>query len=122
MDKKNWTTWFEIPVSDFDRAKSFYEKIFETELEVNDLVTFKMGIFPHADVGGAIVFGEWYVPSSDGTLIYLNAEPDLTTVQDRIEAAGGKIIQQKKMISPEHGHMALFTDTEGNRLALYSTN
>jgi len=40
---------------------------------------------------------------------------------DRIEAAGGKIYQEKTMISEEHGYMGVFIDTEGNRVALHST-
>jgi len=41
-------------------------------------------------------------------------------VLDRIEKAGGKIIVPKTQISPEHGYMAVFIDTEGNRIALHS--
>ncbi|MCH7674250.1 VOC family protein [candidate division KSB1 bacterium] len=118
--KRSWTHWFEIPVTDFDRAKKFYETIFLTELFVNDFGSFKMGIFPHKDVGCAIFFGEWYKPSSDGSLVYLDANPDLQETLNRIESAGGKIIQEKKQISEEHGFMALFIDSEGNRMALHS--
>ncbi len=118
--KRSWTHWFEIPVTDFDRAEKFYETIFLTELFVNDFGSFKMGIFPHNDVGCAICFGEWYKPSGDGTLVYLDANPDLQETLNRIESAGGKIIQEKKQISEEHGFMALFIDSEGNRMALHS--
>ena len=120
MAQAPWVAWFEIPVDDFDRAKKFYEAIFETELETLDLGALKMGVFPHSEVGGAICWGAWYKPSAQGTLLYLNADPDLSAVQDRIEAAGGKIILPKKQISPEHGFMCLFEDSEGNRLALHS--
>ena len=115
-----WTTWFEIPVDDFDRAKKFYETIFETSLHAMDFGSFKMGIFPHKNVGAAICKGAYYKTGDSGPVVYMNANPDLRSVQDRIEAAGGKIIQSKKQISPEHGFMALFIDPEGNRLALHS--
>lgn len=117
---KSWTHWFEIPVTDFDRAKKFYEEIFLIDLFVNDFGSFKMGIFPHKDVGCAIIFGEWYKPSSDGTLVYLDANPNLQETLNRIESAGGKITQKKKQISEEHGFMAVFIDSEGNRMALHS--
>ncbi len=118
---KSWTQWFEIPVADFDRGKRFYEQIFQMEIHVLDLgENFKMGYFPHGGVGGAICWGEWYKPCAGGTLVYLDANPDLSEVQNRIEAAGGKILQPKKQISPEYGFMALFEDSEGNRLALHS--
>ena len=38
----------------------------------------------------------------------------------RVEAAGGTVYQPKTQISPEHGYMAVFIDTEGNRVALHS--
>ncbi|MBN4065829.1 VOC family protein [Candidatus Amoebophilus asiaticus] len=119
---KAWTHWFEIPVNDFDRAKSFYETIFETELHTSDFGGFKMGIFPHKEVGCAICKGEWYKPGADGTLIYMDASPDLEDVLNRIDEAGGKVLQPKKQISPEHGFMAIFLDSEGNRVALHSMN
>ncbi len=121
FDKK-WTEWFEIPVADMDRAKTFYETVFETEIAVNDIApTFKMGIFPHKDVGCALCWApDFYKPSTDGVCVYINANPDLQPTLDRIEAAGGKVISPKKQIDEEHGHMALFIDSEGNRLALHS--
>jgi predicted enzyme related to lactoylglutathione lyase len=82
-----------------------------------------MGIFPHAEVGCALCqHPQFYKPSDNGTLVYMNANPDLQNVQNRIENAGGKILMQKKQISGEHGYMCLFIDTEGNRLALHSSN
>ena len=62
-----------------------------------------------------------YNPSeSAGPIVYLNANPDVQHVLDKIAAAGGKIVVPKTEISPEHGHMAIFIDTEGNRVALHS--
>ena len=118
--KKNWTNWFEIPVSDFERAKKFYEAIFEIEIYAMDLGALKMGIFPGSEVRCAICQAEWYEPSNKGTIVYLDANPDLSLVLNRIEKAGGKIIQSKKEVSPDFGFMALFEDCEGNRLALHS--
>jgi hypothetical protein len=119
-NKKPWTYWFEIPTSDFLRAKLFYETIFEMEIEANDFGGFKLGIFPFEDIGAAICYGSWYKPGPQGTIVYLNANPDLNIVLSRVEKAGGKVLQAKKQISEEHGFMALFEDSEGNRLALHS--
>ena len=73
-------------------------------------------------IGGAVVHAEgFYAPSSsEGVLIYLNANPDVQTILDRVEAAGGKILVSKTEISPEHGYMGVFVDTEGNRIGLHS--
>lgn len=123
---KNAISWFEIPATDLDRAQKFYETIFETKLIPLDTPNFKMRMFPVEDpmngIGGALSHAEgFYKPSTtDGTLVYLNANPDVQVVLDRIEKAGGKIIVPKTEISPEHGFMAVFIDTEGNRVALHS--
>jgi predicted enzyme related to lactoylglutathione lyase len=122
---KNAISWFEIPTVDLNRAQKFYEQIVEIQLVPLDTPQIKMRMFPLEDmmgIGGALVFNErFYKPSnSEGPLIYLNANPDVQIVLDRIEKAGGKIIVPKTLISPEHGHMALFTDTEGNRIALHA--
>ncbi len=38
----------------------------------------------------------------------------------KMEAAGGKIMVPRTEISPEYGFMAVFIDTEGNRIGLHS--
>jgi uncharacterized protein len=117
---KPWTQWIEIPVTDMERAKRFYEEILQITIATQDLGGFKMGFFPQSQVGVALCWGTHYTPSAEGTLVYLNANPDLAQVANRIEAAGGKLLRDKTLISPEHGFMALFLDTEGNRVALHS--
>lgn len=118
----SWTTWFEIPATDMARAITFYETIYGMEIQLLDLGELKMGIFPHTGVGAALCeHPEGYRPSdTHGPLIYLNANPDLQLVLDRVEAAGGRILRPKTQISPEYGYMALFVDSEGNRMALSS--
>jgi len=118
--EKSWTHWFEILATDFSRAKKFYETVFHTEIEASDFGRFKMGIFPHKETSAAICEGQWYKPSADGVVVYMDASPDLSAALCKIEQAGGEVIMPKKQISPEHGFMALFLDTEGNRVALHS--
>ena len=122
----NAISWFEIGTTDLDRATKFYETIFNVKLAPLDLPNIKMRMFPLDDmmtqVGGAIVnSGGFHKPSStDGPLIYLNGNPDLQNVLDKVEAAGGKIMVPKTEISPEYGYMAVIFDTEGNRIGLHS--
>ena len=122
---KNAISWFEIPSSDLGRATKFYETIFGVQLNPLDLPNIKMRMFPLEDmmgVGGAIVdSGGFHKPSTtDGPLIYLNGNPDVQKVLDKVEAAGGKIMVPKTEISPEYGFMAVIIDTEGNRIGLHS--
>ncbi|MEM7087193.1 MAG: VOC family protein [Bacteroidota bacterium] len=122
--KANTVAWFEIPVSDMTRAKTFYNKVFDIEIQVTDFGGILMGWFPDAGqvpgAPGCLVQHETYVPSHEGTLVYFFSE-DLQTELDRIEEAGGKILQPKTQISPEHGYMGVFEDSEGNRVALHSS-
>lgn len=121
---QNAISWFEIPSTDLSRATKFYETIFGISLIPMDMPSIRMRMFPLDDmmgVGGALVDGDFHKPSStDGPLIYLNGNPDVQNVLDKVEAAGGKIIVPKTEISPEYGFMAVFIDTEGNRIGLHS--
>ena len=121
--KHNMVGWFEIPVTDMDRAKAFYEQVFDIKIGIHDLGGVIMGWFPSAgDVSGAtgsLMKHESYTPSDKGTLVYFTSV-DVQTELDRVKAAGGIILQEKTMISKEHGYMALLKDSEGNRIALHS--
>lgn len=119
-------SWFEIPTTNLERAEKFYETIFGIKFSPIDLPNIKMRMFPIDDpmtgIGGALVdSGGFHKPSAtDGPLIYLNGNPDVQKVMDKVEAAGGKIMVPKTEISPEYGYMAVFIDTEGNRIGLHS--
>jgi len=73
---RNWSNWIEIPVEEFERAQSFYETIFDIEIQVMDLGALKMGIFPGRTVGCAICKGVHYAPGASGPVVYLDANPD----------------------------------------------
>jgi predicted enzyme related to lactoylglutathione lyase len=125
----NALTWFEIPAKDIKRARMFYETILDIKMETmegggpeeetvffprqKDTVMALSGI-----VSGALVKAKRLKPSKNGPLIYLNASPSLQNVIDRIVPAGGEIIMPRTKIPA--GHIAVFTDTEGNQLALHA--
>lgn len=119
----NMVGWFEIPVNDMDRAKAFYESVFKVTLDIQDFGGMLMGWFPFSEkkpgAAGTLIKQESYIPSQEGTLVYFVCN-DVADEIGRVEAAGGKIYQPKTQISPEHGYMAVFIDTEGNRVALHS--
>jgi uncharacterized protein len=121
-------SWFEIPTTDISRAQVFYEAIFGINMIPLDMPNIQMRMFPLDDmmtgVGGALVDSGGYHKASatDGPLIYLNGNPDLQIVLDKVTAAGGQIMVPKTQISPEYGYMAVIMDTEGNRIALHSVS
>lgn len=116
--------WFEIPASDIKRAKAFYESIFNVKFGEMVLANnLKMALFPTeaGTVGGALCeHPDFYHPGSQGPLVYLNGNPDLQTILDRIPKFGGKVLVPKTQISDQYGYMAVFEDCEGNRIALHS--
>lgn len=126
MQLGNALNWFEIPVSDFERGKKFYEMIFDYQMPENIMGNVQMGFFlydfQNGKVGGAICKSEMHKPSQQGSLIYLNCQPDLQVVLERVVDAGGKIVQQKTKISEDQnlGYWASIIDSEGNKVALHS--
>lgn len=115
--------WFEIPVKDFDRAKTFYEILFGAEMHPIEAMGMKSAFFPadlqNGEIGGCIIQGSGYEPSTSGSLVYLNGGEDLSILLAKIENAGGKILLPKTSIGP-NGFMAYFSDTEGNKVGLHS--
>ena len=119
----NALNWFEIPATDISRAKNFYENIFEIKMEEMEMSGMKYAMFPFdptvGKIAGGLAQSPMHTPSSTGSIIYLNANPDLQNVLDRIEKAGGKVTMPKTSIG-QNGFMAFFIDTEENVMALHS--
>lgn len=122
---KNAINWFEIPVKNFEKTKSFYQKVLNVELQTVEMKEMGavMGFFPwdeeNSGVGGSIISGPGYEPSDKGALVYFNGGEDLAVPLSRVEQAGGKVVLPKTSIGP-NGFMAHFIDPEGNRVALHS--
>jgi predicted enzyme related to lactoylglutathione lyase len=125
MKAYNPVTWFEIYVDDMERAQQFYETVFDQKMSDMDVpgdASMKMVSFPWAEnsinAAGALVHTPQMKAGGNSTIVYFQSD-DCLTEQNRVEAAGGKIIQPKFSIG-EHGFYALCMDTEGNNFGLYS--
>ncbi len=120
---KHAINWFEIPVKNIDQAKKFYEAVFETEMHQMEAMGMKSAFFPaemqDGGIGGCIIQGEGYEPSTSGSVVYLNGGDDLEVPLSKVENAGGKVLLPKTAIGP-NGFMAYFADTEGNKVGLHS--
>lgn len=114
--------WFEIPVTDFECACSFYEHIFSTKLQIHRMGDDVMGMFPmnEGDCGchGSLIKCDEYKPCKKGVKIYFST-PDIEAVLAKIGEKGGKVVKGKTSIG-EHGFYALIEDTEGNHIGLHS--
>ena len=129
IENSNAINWFEIPVTDTARAKKFYETILDIEMETqfveetNEELTFfpfmpKIVRGTSGRVSGALVKNNRNKPSENGTMVYINANPEIQKVIDKVEAAGGKVIVPKKKIIA--GCIAVIIDTEGNKVGLHA--
>ncbi len=118
----NSLNWFEIPVTDFERARKFYSAIYDYEMPSTMMGDYQMGFFPvePKHIGGAIVKGDGCIPSQTGTLVYLNGGSDLTNVLNKVTKARGNVVLEKTLIAPDLGYYAIFIDPEGNKVALHS--
>jgi predicted enzyme related to lactoylglutathione lyase len=123
--KNNAIIWVELPVTDMERAKTFYDSVLGIEIQIQDFQGTLMGWFPFDQekpgISGALVKQESYKPSStDGAVVYLDSD-DIEESLKRVVANGGQVLQEKTQIAPDIGYMGLFKDSEGNRIALYTS-
>jgi uncharacterized protein len=117
-------SWVEIPVTDFERARRFYGKIYDFDMPEMAMGNNRMGFLlfdqDKGGIGAAIVFGAEYKPSKFGAKVYLNAGADVNVILTRIISAGGKIVTEKTLVAPGMGFYAVIEDTEGNEIRLHS--
>lgn len=116
-------TWFEIPVTNMERAKNFYQQVMDASFKDDEMNGYQMAIFAADEgaVSGMLMLGEHYQPTQTGAVIYLNGGADLNTRLERVVAQGGAVLLPKTPIGDgECGYFALFVDSEGNRIGLYS--
>jgi len=117
--------WFEIYVADMERAKGFYQTVFNTTLEkIGDepKVDIEMWGFPSSmeqyGAAGALAKMDGVAPGGNSTLVYFSCE-DCAVEQGRVEGAGGKVVHPKFSIG-QHGFISMVSDTEGNMIGLHS--
>jgi hypothetical protein len=117
----NPVNWFEIPVSDMQRAIKFYEAAFSVKMTATKVGQFDFAFFPHergvSGAGGALIHSPPIEPSHHGTTVYLSVE-SIDPALEQINEAGGKTLIPRASIG-EYGFMAQFEDSEGNRVALH---
>ena len=117
----NPVNWFEIPVENLDRAKIFYENVFNvvlTPLESGPMKMFQFPMDPTSyGAAGTLVKMDCFKPSVEGIVIYFSVT-DIAATLNRVTANGGSVLLPEMSIG-EYGYIAQFTDCEGNRIALH---
>ncbi|SHO57021.1 VOC family protein [Vibrio quintilis] len=121
---KNPVCWFEIYVTDMQRAQQFYETVFDTKLDDLDpgQSGMEMRTFPsdmeQYGAGGALVKMDGVAVGQHSVMVYFSCE-DCSVEQVRVTEAGGTIERPKFPIG-EYGFVSLVSDTEGNMIGLHS--
>ncbi|MCL4461211.1 MAG: VOC family protein [Nitrospirae bacterium] len=116
--------WFEIHVQDMNRARKFYESVFETRLSKLESPAGEMDYwtFPMEEnvcgAPGALVRMAGVPSGGNSTLVYFNCE-DCAVQAKRAASHGGKVFKEKFSIG-QYGFIALVFDTEGNMIGLHS--
>jgi uncharacterized protein len=122
MKNVNPVGWFDIHVSNFERAKKFYETVFNIKLVDLSSEWGKQSFFPFSpdspNISGALVEKKDMKPSSNSTVVYFETE-DCVSEEKRIAQAGGNVVQPKMHIG-EFGYVSIFIDSEGNTVGLHS--
>lgn len=120
----NIGTYFEIPVTDMERAIDFYSHVFEISFTKEVIHGSEMAHFPISDdgpgIGGSLAKGEIYVPTTKGCLIYLSTASIDSTMKRALEKGGEELFPKTAVTNL--GFSAEFKDSEGNRIALFESN
>lgn len=119
----NAINWFEIPVSNMDRAQAFYEQVLGRSLKREQFGGDLLAVFPYQEpaTGGCLQAGA-RKPAAEGSgfKIYLDCAPSIDAVLARVEAAGGRIVAPKFALPGDMGFIAQMRDTEGNEVGLHA--
>ena len=119
----NQVVWFDIPVTELDRAVRFYSAVLGAPAQKQQFSGIHFAVLPHQEgaVSGCLVPADGHKtkPSAHGPLLYLNCEGRLDQAVTAVEANGGKVLEPKHPIGP-YGFRAIVLDSEGNRIALHS--
>ncbi len=117
--------WFEIYVQDMDRAKGFYEAVFQVKLERLDNpaeMNIELWSFPmvknQMGASGALVKMEDGPSGGNCVLVYFMCT-DCAIEATRAASSGGQVVREKMSIG-HYGFIALIRDTEGNMIGLHS--
>jgi predicted enzyme related to lactoylglutathione lyase len=123
QQRESRIVWFEIPSADFDRAIRFYENILQMKLQRGPFGPTELAIFPYHEpaISGTITPPEDSpTVGRDGVVVYLNADPSLDAVLERVPTAGGSVLQGRTELPPGMGCFAKIADSEGNTIGLHA--
>lgn len=117
----NRAVWLDIPVADLDRAIAFYAAVLAIQVHRERFESFDFAVLEHAGGNGGCLIVDPGAVTRGGILVYFNTEGRIRDAVAEVERHGGQVLQDTHSIGP-HGYRAIVLDSEGNRIALHSSN
>jgi predicted enzyme related to lactoylglutathione lyase len=116
----NNVNWFEIAVSNLDKASPIYEATLDTKLKRESFMNVPHALFPCRDgvIGALITDPNRPVRAGHSTVIYLRVS-DVEAALRRGVEAGAKVVQPTTSIGPQ-GTLALLADLDGNVFGIHA--
>lgn len=124
MPTQNAITWFEIPVTDMNRASRFYSQVLDKPLDKQSFGPHELVVFPYQEpgVGGCLMSYKPLQPGATGTVVYLAVSDTLDAALDRATQAGGEVALGRTELPGDIGYYAHIIDSEGNRVGLHAAS
>jgi len=107
---------FEVPAEDVERAKKFYQGLFDWKIEAVEGGYNLITVGEPGPNGGMMK----RMAPGQGITVYINVE-SVDDYSKKLQSLGGKVLMPKTPV-PTMGYFAVFQDTEGNALALWEVN
>jgi uncharacterized protein len=117
--KHNRAVWFDIAVSDLERAASFYRAVLDVPLHLERSRGAPFYVFEHGGGNSGCLVATDSPIQPGSVLLYLNVDGRIRDALVQAQRRGGIVVDPIRPIG-DHGFRAVIQDTEGNRVALHS--
>ena len=117
----NTIVWADIPVTDIDRARTFYAAVLQAEIPLMDGANGDVALLPmeRGEASGDLVRSENQKPGLTGVTIYLDSKGDPEGMIARAVTAGGKMLTPVANMGDMVGSIGYFADSEGNHIGVH---
>lgn len=113
--------WIEFPATDINRAKAFYQAVFQhAPTDVIADGTRKIAVIA-GEPTVSLTETSGFTPTVEGSLPYFHVDAPLSDTLSRVSSAGGRVVEPAAARG-ENGVFSMIVDTEGNALYLHSAN
>ncbi|MGH1413105.1 MAG: VOC family protein [Pelagimonas sp.] len=120
---KNFLVWGELPVTDLDRAISFYKDVTMGDITLDTSGPNPMAIFQPEDMKTGIALSMYPGKPAErgtGSTLHLSAQGTLEDTMQRVRDAGGEVVSEP--IPLPSGRFFYALDLDGNSVGFFQSN